>query len=182
MHPRRVHDYANLQLTWQIGDLELASVTGWSDETRYYREENDRANYVTNPEASTFQSSEVDQEVWIQELRLASSGNEFWDWMIGGYYQDQEVETAGEQRRGVGGPEREPVRRRRPDDHRAVWQSRWTCSTRCPAVISEPAANRTIAGSNSPVSNPPARTRFRTVRFTIPTVHVNPSASALARA
>jgi outer membrane receptor protein involved in Fe transport len=87
------YDYANLQLTWQIGDLELASVTGWSDETRYYREENDRAHYVTNPEASTFQSSNVDQEVWIQELRLSSSDNTFWDWMVGAYYQDQEVET-----------------------------------------------------------------------------------------
>jgi iron complex outermembrane receptor protein len=85
------YDYANLQLNWQIGDLELASVTGWSDETRDYREENDRANYVDNPEALTWQFSRTKQEIKIQELRLSSSDNDFWDWMVGAYYQDQDV-------------------------------------------------------------------------------------------
>jgi outer membrane receptor protein involved in Fe transport len=85
------YDYANLQLNWQIGDLELASVTGWTDETRDYREENDRANYVDNPEALTWQFSRTKQEVWVQELRLSSSGNDFWDWMAGAYYQDSDV-------------------------------------------------------------------------------------------
>ena len=85
------YDYLNLQLNWAIGDLELASVTGWSDEDRYYLEENDRANYVQNPLAPTFQTSDTSQEIFIQELRLSSSDNDFWDWMIGAYYQDQDV-------------------------------------------------------------------------------------------
>jgi iron complex outermembrane receptor protein len=85
------YDYANLQLNWEIGDLELASVTGWSDETRDYREENDRANYVDNPKALTWQFSRTKQEIKIQELRLSSSDNDFWDWMVGAYYQDQDV-------------------------------------------------------------------------------------------
>ena len=85
------YDYANLQLNWLIGDLELASVTGWTDETRDYREENDRANYVNNPEALTSQFSRTKQEVWVQELRLSSAGNDFWDWMAGAYYQDSDV-------------------------------------------------------------------------------------------
>ena len=87
------YDYANLQLNWLIGDLELASVTGWTDETRDYREENDRANYVDNPEALTWQFSRTEQEVWVQELRLSSSDNDFWDWMAGAYYQDSDVDA-----------------------------------------------------------------------------------------
>jgi outer membrane receptor protein involved in Fe transport len=87
------YDYVNLQLSWLIGDLELVSVSGWSDESRFYREENDRANYVTAPGAITWQSSDVDQEIWIQELRLSSNDNDFWDWMVGAYYQDQDVAT-----------------------------------------------------------------------------------------
>jgi outer membrane receptor protein involved in Fe transport len=87
------YDYLNLQINWAIGDLDLASVTGWSDESRDYREERDLANYVTDPLALTWQASTTDQEIFIQELRLSSSDNEFWDWMLGAYYQDQDVQA-----------------------------------------------------------------------------------------
>ncbi|MHC4816157.1 MAG: TonB-dependent receptor [Planctomycetota bacterium] len=88
------YDYINLQLNWTLGELDLASVTGWSDETRDYREENDRANYSqfqTPGLEDTFQFSSTEQEIFIQELRLSSSDNDFWDWMLGAYYQDQDV-------------------------------------------------------------------------------------------
>lgn len=85
------YDYLNLRLNWQIGDLELVSVTGWSDETSDYREENDRADYVRNPDAPTWQRAITDQEYLVQELRLSSNGNDFWDWMVGAYYQDLEI-------------------------------------------------------------------------------------------
>lgn len=85
------YDYISLEFNWQIGGLDLTSVTGWTDETRDYREENDRANYVQNPAALTDQFSRTEQEVLVQELRLSSSDNDFWDWMVGFYYQDSDV-------------------------------------------------------------------------------------------
>ncbi len=85
------YDFVDFQINWQIGGLDFTSVTGWTDETRIYREENDKANYVQNPLAGTSQTSTVDQEVWVQEFRLSSSDNDFWDWMLGLYYQDSDV-------------------------------------------------------------------------------------------
>jgi outer membrane receptor protein involved in Fe transport len=103
------YDYANLRITWQIGELELASVTGWADEDRFYREEVDRANYFGNPEAPTWQASVTKQERWIQELRLSSSDNEFWDWMIGAYYEDLDVDADFRQNVSSRLPENTPV-------------------------------------------------------------------------
>jgi outer membrane receptor protein involved in Fe transport len=84
-------DLLNLRLDWEIGDHTLSSITGWSDQTRDYLQDNDRANYVTNPLAGTTQNSTTKQDIFVQELRLASNGNEFWDYMVGLYYQDQDV-------------------------------------------------------------------------------------------
>lgn len=85
------YDMVGLNMSWEVAGHELVSVTGWSDQTRKYHDEVDRANYVTDPQALTFQSSETKQEIWSQELRLASSGNDFWDYMVGLYYLDQDV-------------------------------------------------------------------------------------------
>jgi outer membrane receptor protein involved in Fe transport len=92
-----------------LGELELVSVTGYTDEDRYYREENDRANYVNNPDAPTFQSSVTKQERWMQELRLSSSDNEFWDWMIGAYYEDLDVDADFRVNTTITLPEATPV-------------------------------------------------------------------------
>ncbi|MEH6592054.1 MAG: TonB-dependent receptor [Halioglobus sp.] len=85
------YDLVNLNVSWEFADHELTSVTGWSDETRGYGDEIDRAYYVTNPLAPTDQFSETKQEFLIQELRLASIDNDFWDYMVGVYFQDQDV-------------------------------------------------------------------------------------------
>ena len=103
------YDYANLQLNWMIGDLELVSVSGWTDENRYYREETDRANYVTSPDAPTTQESVTKQERWMQELRLSSSDNDFWDWMVGAYYEDLDVDADFLQNTTISLPESTPV-------------------------------------------------------------------------
>ena len=87
------YDMVNLKMDWEIADLEITSVTGWSDQTRDYWDENDRGNYVMVPQALTSQNSTVDQEIWTQELRLASSGNDFWDYMVGAFYLDQDVKA-----------------------------------------------------------------------------------------
>jgi iron complex outermembrane recepter protein len=84
-------DMVNLKLAWELEDHELVYVGGWSDQTREYLEENDRADYVTAAGALTHQSSITDQEMESHELRFNSTGNDTWDYMIGLYYQDQDV-------------------------------------------------------------------------------------------
>jgi iron complex outermembrane receptor protein len=88
------YDIANLTLDWQIGDLELVSVTAYTDSDKLSGTENDRANYITNPEALTNQNANTLVDSISQELRLSSSDNDSWDWMVGAYYRDQETVTA----------------------------------------------------------------------------------------
>ncbi|KZX58992.1 TonB-dependent receptor [Halioglobus sp. HI00S01] len=86
------YDLANLQIDWDIGDINLASVTGYSESSKVSFTENDRANYV-DEEIPTWQNSNTDQESISQELRLSTSDNDFWDWMVGIYYQNQKTAT-----------------------------------------------------------------------------------------
>ncbi len=85
------YDIVHLTLDWSFGNHDLKSITGYSDQTREYLQDNDVANYVTNPLALTTQNSVTEQEIFIQELHLSSSGNAFWDYMVGVYYQDSDV-------------------------------------------------------------------------------------------
>jgi iron complex outermembrane receptor protein len=87
------YDIVNLSMNWLLGDHELASVSGWSDSTSKYLDDLDRANYVTEPQALTDQSSNVGSENWVQELRLTGSATDFWEYMVGFYYQDQDVDA-----------------------------------------------------------------------------------------
>ncbi|QFU75653.1 TonB-dependent receptor [Halioglobus maricola] len=88
------YDLANLQIDWDIGDLNFASVTGYSESEKVGFTENDRASFVPTEEAVTWQNSNTDQESISQEFRLSSSDNDFYDWMIGIYYQDQDTSTS----------------------------------------------------------------------------------------
>ncbi len=88
------YDFLNLRINWAINDnLELVSITGYNDSVKDSVTENDRANYVTNPDALTWQNATTEAESFSQELRLSSSGNDVWDWMVGGYYADLDTAT-----------------------------------------------------------------------------------------
>ena len=86
-------DVVSLTMTWAVGDLEVTAVTGYNNSTKKSRTENDRAHYITNPEALTWQTSETEVESWAQEIRIASQDNDFWDYMVGLYYIDQDTDT-----------------------------------------------------------------------------------------
>ena len=86
-------DLASLTLTWMLGDLEITAVTGYNDSTKDSRTENDRAHYATTPAALTFQTAHTEVESIVQEIRIASVDNDFWDYMVGIYYLDQETTT-----------------------------------------------------------------------------------------
>jgi len=88
------YDLYNLTLNWAISEsLELSSVTGYYETDKNHEEQRDRAAYFPDPQAPSTQLSSTKFEDFAQEIRLASSGNDFWDYMLGAYYQDRETDT-----------------------------------------------------------------------------------------
>ena len=76
----------SLQGDWDLGGAALTSITA-------YREQDDNtdtdadfstADVLTNPQQRNYQT-------FTQELRLASVGDNQFDWMIGGFYFDEKV-------------------------------------------------------------------------------------------
>jgi len=87
------YNLASLTMDWEVGDHVVTWVSGYNDSNKKAGTENDRAHYVTNPEQLTNQRTRTKANSWSQELRLASSGNDFWDYMFGLYYFDQDTRT-----------------------------------------------------------------------------------------
>jgi iron complex outermembrane receptor protein len=76
---------ANLRLTWQLGDLELVSVTGYDEFER--KEANDWDG------TAVLDSSNInvtDIESFSQELRLSGKNDRF-NWVVGLYYSDDKM-------------------------------------------------------------------------------------------
>jgi len=89
---------ANLIMNWEVMDHEVTGIVAYQDTSKDYFDEVDRANTINSveppaSEAPTYQTSTTDTESWSYELRLASSGNDFWDYMVGVYYKDQNTDT-----------------------------------------------------------------------------------------
>ena len=89
---------ANLIMNWEVLDHEVTGIVAYQDTSKYYWEEVDRANTIRSvdplpTEAPTWQNSTTDTESWSYELRLASLDNDFWDYMVGVYYKDQNTDT-----------------------------------------------------------------------------------------
>lgn len=86
------YDLYNLTVRWEINDeLELTSVTGYYETDKNHFEQRDRAAYFPDPDAISTQNSNTVFDDFIQELRLASTGNDFWDYMVGVYYQNRDT-------------------------------------------------------------------------------------------
>ena len=95
------YDLINLQFDWSLGDLDLVSITGWTDSEKFSGTQNDRAYYITDLESLTNQTALTKVETLSQEFRLSSLDNDFWDWMVGAFYLDQETRTAFSSNRSV---------------------------------------------------------------------------------
>ena len=88
------YDLYNLSFNWDITEnLQLTSVTGYYTTEKNHWEQRDRAGYFPDPAATSTQVSYTEYDDVVQELRLASSGNDFWDYMLGAYYQDRQTDT-----------------------------------------------------------------------------------------
>ena len=75
-----------LAVNWDIGDVTLSSVTGYSDYDRVYNEDADGTPIIMIDVRST---NEI--EVVSQELRLASTAAGGLDWVLGTYYTEDEL-------------------------------------------------------------------------------------------
>ena len=79
---------ANLNLTWQLGDLSLTSITAFE---HFQREGvTDSDNTPLDLQRSY---SDVDSKQWSQELRLASPREDRLNWVIGFHYFDEDLNS-----------------------------------------------------------------------------------------
>lgn len=83
-------DYAILEMNYSFGDTMTATFVGSYQDNILQRDWDGDSSEVQGQEQ--FVLSDV-TSMKNYEIRLASQGNDFWDWTIGGYYQDAPSQT-----------------------------------------------------------------------------------------
>ncbi|MBW2370789.1 MAG: TonB-dependent receptor, partial [Deltaproteobacteria bacterium] len=87
---------ANLTLTYDFGIASLVSATS------YFDSGNDSKNDLTpilpfflppDPRTTGYNRNDITVELWTQELRLVSNGDERLDWTVGGFYKNNDREA-----------------------------------------------------------------------------------------
>ncbi len=90
-------DVANLIMDWEVLNHQVTGIVGYTDTTKKAFTAADRADslryFVPATQAPTYQNSQTDVTSYSYELRLASPDNDFWDYLFGVYYQDQNTDT-----------------------------------------------------------------------------------------
>ena len=81
------NDGVSLQLDYDFSTMTFTSITAFREQSRF---DNSDVDY-TSAKMINPNSNNVELETFTQEFRLASSGQGAFDWMIGGYYFDEEV-------------------------------------------------------------------------------------------
>ena len=88
---------ANLIMDWEVLNHEVTGIVGYTDSSKKAYTAADRADslryFVPATTAPTYQNSQTDVTSYSYELRLASQDNDFWDYLVGVYYQDQNTDT-----------------------------------------------------------------------------------------
>lgn len=85
-------DYKNLVLNYDLGWGRLTSSTSQVDIERYAANNGSNIIYAFGDELSGVRfSSEFDQDIFSQEIRLASSLDGPWSFLFGAFYEDVEV-------------------------------------------------------------------------------------------
>ncbi len=77
----------SLAVNWDIGDYTLTAITGYS---AYTYEDDVDVDWLPLQFIARYDDQSFDQ--FSQELRLTSPGGEFFDWTVGGYYDDSTLE------------------------------------------------------------------------------------------
>jgi iron complex outermembrane receptor protein len=81
---------SSLVINWDIGNHTVTSVTGYheTDSTRTF----DQARGNANPDNVIGRIATDDRDDWSQELRIANDSSESWEYMVGAYYENSDVE------------------------------------------------------------------------------------------
>ncbi|MEK7265292.1 MAG: TonB-dependent receptor [Pseudomonadota bacterium] len=77
------------QMDWDWGGAALTSITAYREQSDTSQTDADfsAAAIITNPQARSF-------ETFTQEIRLASTGDNTLDWLIGGFYFNEDVTSS----------------------------------------------------------------------------------------
>lgn len=81
---------SSLVLDWKLESHTITSVTGYhdTDSTREY----DNAIANANPDNVARRVAIDDRTDWSQEFRIASDDGDSWDYMLGAYYENSDIE------------------------------------------------------------------------------------------
>ncbi|MEE4146187.1 MAG: TonB-dependent receptor [Halieaceae bacterium] len=86
---------ANLNTDWEVLNHQVTAIIAYQESTKTAQTENDRAYSLqyANTQAPSFQDTQTKTDSISYELRAASMDNDFWNYMVGLYYQDQNTKT-----------------------------------------------------------------------------------------
>ena len=77
----------SLQIDWDIGNMRLTSITSSRSQTRIEDADSD----FTSAELISAVAKDIDIDTFTQELRLTSTGDGAINWMVGGFWFDDEL-------------------------------------------------------------------------------------------
>lgn len=92
-----------LELVADLGFAALTSATGYSEYTEHgHRDQTDlllalEYGYEFFPSFSAYTSDQADAETFSQELRLVSTSDGPWNWIVGGFYNDYDNKTLAQE-------------------------------------------------------------------------------------
>ncbi|WP_101759837.1 TonB-dependent receptor [Oceanicoccus sp. KOV_DT_Chl] len=79
-----------LNVDWEVFGHQLTAISGYQDIHQFDSRDIDRANYSPLPQ---LQQVTTEYDIFSQELRLSSIDSGFWEYIVGGFYKDQNLST-----------------------------------------------------------------------------------------
>jgi iron complex outermembrane receptor protein len=93
---KNTHGGVSLLANWDIGPATITSITAWRRWDWVPSNDRDFTGLVITPKVN----NPSQQTQWSQELRLASNGQNRFDYVVGAFYYNQKINTQGVQVQG----------------------------------------------------------------------------------
>ncbi|MGB1139388.1 MAG: TonB-dependent receptor plug domain-containing protein [Halioglobus sp.] len=88
----REENFYTLHVDWQVGDINVSWFSGALDNELDLVQDNDRTDIPSTVLAQTSEYGD-DFASYQHELRISGEAFDFWEWTVGGYYQEAESQT-----------------------------------------------------------------------------------------